>query len=584
MKDVITVNRKKLLKVYIWALNYLRKYKWKLAGFVFCGCIISLSEIIIPQFMKYIVDIIIPSKDLEEFKGAYFVLIFCCVSIVLCILVSNILERIIRESVSRDVLEHMISQLQKLGVKFGEENTNGNILSIFTSDLQAMLRTYTDFIPFFIKSIIIVMNCLILLAITNLGLILLVSVCLGMYCILRPLPNRHISKYLGLQVTSKHDFDQQIYDSICSYADVKANGNIKWCIERVINKLNIFINIKLKSLFWRYFSITINIATGAIANIVFLIYCFILYKNNQISLGTFVSNNLYFIILYRYVTKIVGNINEQVNVLKNAEYIYEFINIKPEFSESNRISIKQINGKITFKDVSFYYNDGNYVLKDLNLNINAGEKVAIVGISGGGKSTILKLAMQFYNPVKGQILIDDIPISRISLQCLRQAQGIVFQDVYLFGTTIRENIRFGKPEATNQEVEQAAKLAYAHDFIMRMQDGYDTIVGERGVKLSGGQKQRIAIARMYIKNPSIIFLDEATSALDNISEVYIKKTLEEFSKKKTIIAIAHRLSTIKDYDRIIVLNNGEVVEARTYEELYNERGIFYNWTIEGEAL
>lgn len=230
MKDVIKVNRKKLLKVYIWALNYLRKYKWKLAGFVFCGGIISLSEIIIPQFMKYIVDIIIPSKDLSEFKWAYFILIFCCISIIISTLMSNILERIIRENVSRDVLQHMTSQLQKLGVKFGEENTNGNILSIFTSDLQAMLRTYTDFVPFFIKSVIIVINCLILLAITNLNLIVLVSVCLGMYCILRPLPNRHIAKYLGLQVTSKHDFDQQIYDSICSYADVKANGNIKWMV------------------------------------------------------------------------------------------------------------------------------------------------------------------------------------------------------------------------------------------------------------------------------------------------------------------------------------------------------------------
>ncbi len=198
-----------------------------------------------------------------------------------------------------------------------------------------------------------------------------------------------------------------------------------------------------------------------------------------------------------------------------------------------------------------------------------------MGASGNGKSTVLKLLDRFYDPQEGDITLEGVSLKNLSLSQLRNSIGYVFQETYLFGSSIKENIRFGNPDATDEEVIQAAKAAYAHEFIMETEQQYETLVGERGIKLSGGQKQRIAIARMFIKNPAILLLDEATSALDNVSEAYIKKALDQLSKGRTTIAIAHRISTIMDYDKIVYVQDGKAAEIGTYEELIRRKGLFY---------
>jgi ATP-binding cassette subfamily B protein/subfamily B ATP-binding cassette protein MsbA len=209
------------------------------------------------------------------------------------------------------------------------------------------------------------------------------------------------------------------------------------------------------------------------------------------------------------------------------------------------------------------------------LLIKPGEHVAIIGASGQGKSTILKLIGRFYDPGEGEILLDGIPLKHMSFASIRQGCGYVFQDTYLTGGSVKENIRFGRPEATDQEVIAAAKAAYAHDFIVNLSDGYDTIVGERAHTLSGGQKQRISIARMIIRNPAVVLLDEATSALDTVSELEVQKALETLLQGRTVIAVAHRLSTIENFDRIIVLDQGEIAESGNYEQLASQRGLLY---------
>jgi ATP-binding cassette subfamily B protein/subfamily B ATP-binding cassette protein MsbA len=229
------------------------------------------------------------------------------------------------------------------------------------------------------------------------------------------------------------------------------------------------------------------------------------------------------------------------------------------------VKLPQIKGELRFENVWFRY-AGKDVLQGFSLDIRPGERVALVGTSGGGKSTILKLINRFYDPQRGAVLLDGVPLTQLSLDQLRDAIGVVFQETYLFGTTVRENIRFGNPEATDEQVEQAAMAANAHEFIMALPNGYDTYVGERGVKLSGGQRQRISIARMFVKNPRIILLDEATSALDSVSEKEVLKALEELMKGRTTIAVAHRLTTVQDYDRIIAVKDGKAVEAVIREE------------------
>lgn len=244
-----------------------------------------------------------------------------------------------------------------------------------------------------------------------------------------------------------------------------------------------------------------------------------------------------------------------------------------EKEKKNAIELKNVKGKITFKDTYFSYED-NQILNGLSIDIEAGKTLALVGPSGGGKTTFCNLIPRFYDIDQGDILIDDKSIYDVTLSSLRENIGIVQQDVFLFTGTIKDNIRYGNMEASDEEVYEAARKANMHDFIMNLEDGYDTYIGERGVKLSGGQKQRISIARVFLKNPPILILDEATSALDNTTEYYIKKSLDELAKGRTTIVVAHRLSTIRNADEIIVLTDKGIEERGTHEELMNIEGVY----------
>ena len=244
-----------------------------------------------------------------------------------------------------------------------------------------------------------------------------------------------------------------------------------------------------------------------------------------------------------------------------------------EKEKKDAIELKDVKGKITFKDTYFSYED-NQILNGLSIEIEAGKTLALVGPSGGGKTTFCNLIPRFYDIDKGDILIDDKSIYDVTLSSLRENIGIVQQEVFLFTGTIKDNIRYGNMEASDEEVYEAARKANMHDFIMSLEDGYDTYIGERGVKLSGGQKQRISIARVFLKNPPILILDEATSALDNTTEYYIKKSLDELAKGRTTIVVAHRLSTIRNADEIIVLTDKGIEERGTHEELMNIEGIY----------
>lgn len=296
-----------------------------------------------------------------------------------------------------------------------------------------------------------------------------------------------------------------------------------------------------------------------------------------INAGDLMAYVMYVSTLITTIRRIVEFAEQFQRGITGIERFYEIMDSDIEiFDEPDAVDLAAPTGEICFEHVSFAYpDDHNRVFADLNLHIKAGEKVAIVGPSGGGKTTLCNLVPRFYEIDAGKITLDGKDIKGYTLKSLRGAIGMVQQDVYLFGGTIYENIVYGRLNATREEVMEAAKKAGAHEFIMQLKDGYDTYVGERGVKLSGGQKQRISIARVFLKNPPIIILDEATSALDNESEYEVAKSLAGLSEGRTTLTIAHRLSTIQNADRILVLTDNGIEEEGNHNELLEKKGIYY---------
>ena len=293
--------------------------------------------------------------------------------------------------------------------------------------------------------------------------------------------------------------------------------------------------------------------------------------------GDLVAYTMYVTNLLTTIRRIIEFAEQFQRGITGIERFQEIMDVVPDIKDSkNAKKMEHVKGAISFDHVSFEYPDDHVpVLEDINITVRPGERIALVGPSGGGKTTMCNLLPRFYDTTSGSITIDGQDIKNVTLQSLRSNIGVVQQDVYLFSGSVYENISYGRPGATREEVMEAAKLAGAHEFITELQDGYDTYVGERGVKLSGGQKQRISIARVFLKNPAILILDEATSALDNESEYLVSQSLEKLAVGRTTLTIAHRLTTIQGADRILVLAGNKIVEEGNHEQLLEKKGMYY---------
>lgn len=293
--------------------------------------------------------------------------------------------------------------------------------------------------------------------------------------------------------------------------------------------------------------------------------------------GDLVAYTMYVTTLLTTIRRIIEFAEQFQRGITGIERFQEIMDVVPDIKDSkNAKKMEHVKGAISFDHVSFEYPDDHVpVLEDINITVRPGERIALVGPSGGGKTTMCNLLPRFYDTTSGSITIDGQDIKNVTLQSLRSNIGVVQQDVYLFSGSVYENISYGRPGATREEVMEAAKLAGAHEFITELQDGYDTYVGERGVKLSGGQKQRISIARVFLKNPAILILDEATSALDNESEYLVSQSLEKLAVGRTTLTIAHRLTTIQGADRILVLAGNKIVEEGNHEQLLEKKGMYY---------
>lgn len=541
-----------------------------------------LGEIAIPRQMGNIVDDVIPLRD-STLLLTQSVYLCGIILIILCAKAGfNFLQQIIGFRITRDQQTDLMKKLQTLGYSYYEKIPTGQTVSLFENSVKETQQTYTFLFPQFIYAL-----CQFL--VPSLVLIMkkplfFVAIMIGnvAFIFLNKYANNKILYYQGLESKRAQISQQALYDSITSMSEVKIMGREDWAIDRTMLKFNDFKTIRMKSILWRHLRFTIVGLTLTISVVIF----YFLGKNyimeGSVTLGEFIGYSFLMGLISRGFSIFFYILPAQSHALNYARELYEFLQTEPDVQNSGKQRVVEHSLiEIKFDDVSFSYDKKVKNIKHFTIDIKKGKKTAIVGESGCGKSTLFKLIGRFYDVDEGEILVDGINIKNYELNDLRKRLGYVFQETYLFNMSVMDNIRFGNPDATDEEVVTAAKKAGAHSFITELDVKYDTIVGERGTKLSGGQKQRIAIARMFLKKPSVILLDEATSALDNMTEAFVTKTFETDTQEYTLITIAHRLSTIQNYDTIIYMENGRIEEVGNYQELMKLQRGFYNLAVKG---
>ena len=465
--------------------------------------------------------------------------------------------------------------LIKLPIGFFSERRIGELCSRMASDIEILKNTFTTDLAEFIRQIIIIIGGVVLLSITSIKLTLFMLCTLPIIMIIAVIFGRKLRSY------SKHvqkivaESNTIVEESLQAILTIKAYTSeffkIKKYNEKAEEIADISISLgKLRAIFASFIIIGIF---GSIVAVIW--YGTILIQNNSMSIGQLFSFVLYSV----FIAASIGGIAELYAAIQKAigatEELFNLQNIKPEII-SEKSDKNYIKGDLKFHEVDFAYPSrlNNKVINNLSFHINEGQKVAIVGMSGSGKTTITNLLMRFYNINSGSILLDNKNINDINLSFLRRQIGIVPQDIILFAATIKENLLYANQNASEHLIIEAAKKANAHNFIMDFEDGYDTIVGERGVEISGGQRQRIAIARAILKDPKILIFDEATSSLDSHSEELIQESMQLLLRNRTSIIIAHRLSTIRNSDLILVLENGKITESGTHDELIKKNGSY----------
>ncbi len=562
-------------------LPYFKKYKWVLIIDLFFASLTTLCELYLPLIVRYITDM--GTNNLSALT-AEIVLKLGLFYLVLRIIdtASNYymqsIGHIMGTKIETDMRRDLFAHLQKLPFSYYDDTKIGQIMARITSDLFDVTE-FAHHCPeeIFIASIKIGAS-FIILANTNVWLTLIIFSVLPFMIVFTRFFKKRMRNAFKKSRFQIGELNAQVEDSLLGVRVVKSFANEPIEKEK-FDKGNVkFLDIKKETYHYMagFHSTTrlfdgIMYITVVVAGSLFMI-------NGKITVADLMAYLLYVTTLLTSIRRIVEFTEQFERGMTGIERFAEVLDAPPVIENlPGAKELKNVVGDIRFDDVSFRYNDDNSeVLHNINLHVTPGENIALVGPSGGGKTTLCNLIPRFYDVTSGKILIDGQDIRSLTLESLRGQIGMVQQEVYLFSGTVFENIEYGKPGATKEEIIKAAKQAGAHDFIMSLENGYDTYVGERGVKLSGGQKQRISIARVFLKNPPILILDEATSALDNESERIVQQSLETLAKGRTTFTIAHRLTTIKNASVILVLTEDGIVEQGTHRELMQKEGIYHS--------
>lgn len=533
-------------------------------------------DLVYPYFTGIFIDDYIPNGKIQSMVIVSLTLLILFIIRLICSHIVNYWGHIMGCKMEFDMRQDLFKKFQSLNFSYYDENKTGVIMSRLVGDLRDITElAHHGPEDIFISLIMIIGSFIILF---NINAVFTLSIFPIIILIIIFSMWRRNAMMQGFRATRKTqgEINAQIESSIGGIRLTKSFANEDYEYNKFTeNNLN-YANSWKNALFQMSIFSSGNTFLIDILNLILLIMGGILVYNNTLTFGDFTAFLLYINFLIKPIQRLINFMQQFQTGWAGFERFYEIIQLEPKIkSKENAIYLNNPKGNIIFNHVNFKYEaNEEHVLTDFNINIESGKKIALVGESGVGKSTISLLIPRFYDVTSGEILIDDINIKDYELSSLRKNIGHVQQEVYIFYGNIRDNILYGNPQATEEEIIIAAKKARIHDFIMSLENGYDTIVGERGVKLSGGQKQRIAIARVFLKNPAILILDEATSALDNITEMLIQEALEDLTKGRTSIIIAHRLSTIKEADEILVLSKNGISERGTHEELLNKQGYY----------
>ena len=553
-------------------LSYYRPHKGMFALDMLASFAVAMIGIIYPILTRNMLNVYIPEQQYNM------IIIFGCSLLVLYIikmLLNHFIQyqgHMIGVKMQAQMRRDMFNHLQTLPYKFYDNHETGKIMSRMTSDLMDVSELAHHGPENIIISTISIVASFIYLCTINVWLTLIIFVCVPVLVVISTLlRNKMMNAFMeGRKATAQ--INANLESSISGIRVTKAFTNSKKEKEKFEDGNEAFVEARRKSYkAMGIFHSTTTFVTEVFNVIVMIAGGLFLYAG-EIELGDYTAFIVSINVFLGPVRNLIMFMEQFQSGATGFKRFLEIMDAEPEKDRDTAVDVTDVKGKIELKNVSYGYEEGRDVLTNVSLTVNEGDIFALVGPSGGGKTTICHLLPRFYALTEGSIEIDGRDIRDFTAASLRRSIGIVQQDVYLFNASIRDNILYGRPDATDDEIVEAAKRANIHDYVMGLPEGYDTVIGERGVKLSGGQKQRLSIARVFLKNPPILILDEATSALDNTTEIMIQRALDELCRGRTTIVVAHRLSTVKNANSIAVISDGRVIEQGTHEELIEQNG------------
>ncbi|MDO5291496.1 MAG: ABC transporter ATP-binding protein [bacterium] len=561
-------------------LSYYKPYLGVFFADMFCAFLAAAISLVNPLIVRYITNNLLLKYDITEAMDIIIKLGVAMVCLALLEMACNFFitnqGHVMGAKIEYDMRNDLFSHLETLSFNFFDNEKTGQLMSRITNDLFDITELLHHGPEDVVISLIKFIGAFVILLQVNVYLTLVVFIVIPIMVVFASIVRKKMKTAFKRNRKEIAEVNARIEDSLSGIRVVKSFANEEQEFQKFKQGNDQFLDSKKQS----YFAMAIY-HSGlnfliSIINVIVIIGGGLLIAKEVINVSDLITFLLYINILVDPIKKLINFTEQFENGITGFERFMDIMEIEPDIKDSeNAVDLTDVSGNVTFDQVSFKYNDTvNEVFKDISLDVKAGEYVAIVGSSGVGKSTMCSLIPRFYEVSAGTIKIDGKDIKDLTLKSLRNNIGVVQQDVYLFAGTVMDNIRYAKLDATKEEIIEAAKNANAHDFIMELPDGYDTYIGQRGIKLSGGQKQRLSIARVFLKNPPILIFDEATSALDNESEKVVQASLEHLAKNRTTFVIAHRLTTIRNAENILVLTEEGVKEKGTHEELLALNGVY----------